>query len=110
MQNTRWYAPLTSLRRKGLTDPIGNENFVINVAGLHALEAYEKSLDASLGQMIETHAAVNNQRQHILTKLNEAKLALVEAARLGARTTGEPESLALSKCIAEVSLRAQEML
>jgi hypothetical protein len=110
MRNDRWHVSLTSLYSKSLIKPIGNENFVINDAGLQALAAHEKFLDADLGKTIEAHASITNRRQHVLTKMNEAQLALVEASRLAAQTTGESPASALRKCIAEVSLRAQEML
>ena len=110
MRDTRWYRPLMSLHAKDFCKGIGNENYVITQRGHAALAGHEESLNGELRQMITKHGQVQEHRQAVHAKMQEALAAVVAGARIAALTTGKSEMACLQEMIREIGLRGQEML
>lgn len=110
MRDTRWYAPLMSLHAKDYCKGIGNNNYIITQRGQQALDGHEQTLNGELRQMITKHGQIQESRQAVHSKMQVARNALVEGARMAALTTGKSETACLRDMVNEVSLRAQEML
>lgn len=104
MKNTRWDGALGKLHEQGFVKLLAGHanNFVITQVGLQELVAHEHGLDGVLTQVITGHIAVNNARMMMQDKMRTAVDALVEAADIASRTTGESKKDALRKIAHEV--------
>lgn len=110
MKDTRWYGALNSLETKGWCKPIGNENFVITEAGRAALAGHEETEDAILRKQLTIQGKIQENRQAVHAKMQEAIAALVSAVRIAALTTGESEKTCFNKLVAEIALRVRDQL
>lgn len=110
MRNTRWFDAINTLEAKDFCKPIGNENFVITQRGTTALAGHEETLNGDLRKTIVAHGRVNEQRQAMHAKMQEALSAVLASVEIAALTTGKSKEFCLGEILHELKIRAEEKL
>lgn len=110
MRNTRWYDALNNLEAKDFCKPVGNENFVITQRATAALAGHEETLNGDLRKVIMAHGRINEQRQAMHAKMQEALSAVLAGVEIAALTTGKTKEFCLGELLHEIKIRAEEKL
>lgn len=117
MKDTRWALSLVSLEAKqyaevdaNLTRQTGNKNFKITAMGKRALVDHEKGHDEVFAALINRTGDISRLQASMREKMMQAGALLVEAARLGAKVTGQSEAHAMQQILDEITSRAKQDL
>lgn len=117
MKDTRWASSLVSLEAKeyavadaNLSRDTGNKNFKITAMGKRALADHEKGHDEALAALVNRTADISRLKATMREKMMQAGTLLVEAARLGAKATGQSEAHAMQQILDEIASRAKQDL